>query len=55
LIGLGSKRNAAEVSSLVGYTISVSRLNRDSNEAPRIATNIVKLPALLRPPPMNEA
>jgi hypothetical protein len=48
LIGLGSKRNAAEVSSLVGYTISVSRLNRDSNEARRIAANIAKLPGLRR-------
>ena len=48
LIGLGLKRNAAEVSSLVGYTISVSRLNRDSNEAPRIAANIAMPPELLR-------
>jgi hypothetical protein len=44
LIGLGLKRNAAEVSSQVGYTINGSRLNRDSNEARRIAANIAKLP-----------
>jgi hypothetical protein len=48
LIGLGLKRNAAEVSSQVGYTINGSRLNRDSNEARRIAANIAKLPELLK-------
>jgi hypothetical protein len=48
LIGLGLKRNAAEVSSQVGYTINGSRLNRDSNEARRIAANIATLPELRR-------
>ena len=48
LIGLGLKRNAAEVSSQVDYTINGSRLNRDSNEAWRIAANIAKLSELLR-------